>query len=398
VRLTALLCAVALVICPACRIVAQEQETVAPEPIVDPLRPLRIKQRDAWAKLADMLHAKDDPQSQLLSAWALFHQFDVDYFSLAEADPEELLKHYEARCQAWRKKLAEQTDPPEHVQLAIQEIDALLDDIEANRLQYARPEGDDNRSPELRDWHDKLQKFQTRRTQAMQERGRRILAMYRAGELDAVRPCVALLERQIGERVLLEEQELNASKDEATAFAQKRRALLDKQRGEWKRMRELLPQGAERTALLDIGEKICHLHSLTLDLLTARLDSEEASPESEAKAEMAALAKRVFAAYQDLHRASAAHHGEGKLTLEQLARIHDLRMYTTIWSDPAFPPADVVADGFEVAETWNKIYEQLLKAEPEGIDTQIALAKKLESEIARDERKGTPPPSASPSK
>lgn len=388
-RLTALLIAVAFILCPACLLLAQEAS--APEPMADPLRAPRIKQRDAWAKLASMLHAKDEPHSQLLSAWALFHQFDVDYFSLAEADPAELLQQYEARCQAWRKKLADQADPPGQVQLAIHELGALLDDIEANRLQYARPEGEDNSSPELRDWHDKLQKFQTRRTQAMQERGRRIIALYRAGEIDAVRPCVALLERQIGERVLLEQQQLNAAKDEAPTFAQQRRALLDKQRGEWKRMRELLPQASERTALVEIGEKICHLHALTLDLLTARLDSNEAAEESEAKENAAALAKRVFAAYQDLHRAAAAYHGEGKLTLEQLARIHDLRMYTTIWNDAALPPADVVADGFEVAEMWGKVYEQLLKADPEGIDTQIALAKKLEAEVTREERKGTMP-------
>jgi len=389
VRLTALLIAVVFLLCPACLLLAQEAST--PEPMADPLRATRLKQRDAWAKLAKMLHAKDDPHSQLLSAWALFHQFDVDYFSLAEADPAELLQQYDERCQAWRKKLAAQTDPPAHVQLAMQELGALLDDIEANRLQYARPEGEDNSSPELREWHDKLQSFQFRRTEAMQERGRRIIAMYRAGEIDAVRPCVVLLERQIGERVLLEQRELSAKPDEAPDFKQQRRALFDKQRGEWRRMSELLPQATERTVLIEVGEKICHLHTLTLDLQTARLDIDDAAKESEAKESAAALAKRVFAAYQDLHRAAAAHHGEGKLTLEQLARIHDLRMYTTIWNDPALPPADVVADGFEVAELWGKVYEQLHTADPEGIDTQIALAKKLEAEVTREERKGTTP-------
>jgi hypothetical protein len=356
-----------------------------PTPMVDPLRSVREEQRDAWAKLAEQWHASEKAEDQLRAAWALFHQFDTDYFTLLEGDGGPLLDKYERQIKQWSKAVEDQADDDGLARLAVTELNALLDDVAANRLQAARPEGLPGDAPEVQAWNAKFERFQVARIKALQDRGKQLVALYRAGDIDALRPCVALLERQIAERVLLEHDEMVAPPEQVEDVNAKRRAaLLTKQQEEWKRLRKFLQDTKSKEALIDLGEQVCDLHLLTLDLLHARRDAKKADDER-----VVALAKKVFAAYQGLQREAAKQHLDGRVSVEQLARVHDLRTYTTLWNDAALPPADAIADLIEVAQTWAKLHELLTKDDAESTDAQIAQAKKLETEIARKERQGT---------
>jgi hypothetical protein len=364
---------------------AQQPEPEQPQ--ADPLRPQRVAERDAWAKLGTRLQAEEDPRSQLLAAWALFHAYDVDCFAIMEGDPSALLKSYAQRCEEWRKGLRGKLDSNILFDLADAELAALADDIEANRLQNLKPE----ETKELPTWNEKFETFQTARVTALHERGKLIVKAYREGEVDALRCCVALLERQIAERQLLEHQELAAEAEAAPKFAAQRKTLLQRQQTEWKTMNDLLMAEKERaSARAELGAKVCFLHQRTINLLQARSKADEVrGTESEVQAARepaAELTRRLFTAYRDLHRTAAELHGDGKLTVDQLARLDDLRMYTTIWTDPALDAADVAADVVEVAEMWRKLHEALAKSSPEGRDTQIARAKRQASEIVRLER------------
>jgi hypothetical protein len=210
--------------------------------------------------------------------------------------------------------------------------------------------------------------------------------------------CVVLLERQIAERVLLEHREMTAGAAQADKFLAERIALLTKQKGEWKQIAGLFPESKLSSALIDIGQQVCSLHALTIDLAIARLQPPATDKAAQAKADerIATLVKQVFAAYQELHRNVAAQRVGEKITVEQLARIHDLRMYTAIWFDPALAPGDVVADAIEVAAMWEKLSAQLDKSNPRSLDAHLAQAKKLESAITRDERKGPAAPEKKP--
>jgi hypothetical protein len=375
-----------------CHLSAAAQEPMPePMPMADPLRPQRVKLRAAWQALGESASKEADPRSRLIAAWALFHEYDVDYFTLLEGDAGELLTAYDQRCIALRKKLAKDREKNELFDLADAELAALQDDIEANRLQNARPEQATNDAPELKAWHEKFEKFQIARVAALHERGKQIVGLFRAGEVDALRPCVALLERQIAERVLVEHQEMFAPPAAASKFAAERKSLLKRQHGEWKKMHDLLQEEKPQPqSIVAVGTRVCFLHQRTIDLLTARLAADAVQGDEatvkEAQAPVADLTRRVFKAYRDLHRSGVELHGEAAMTVEQLARLHDLRMYTTIWSDPALDPADVLADGVEVSEMWTKLHAALAKSSPDSRDTQIALAKRWEAEIALAER------------
>lgn len=368
------------------------QEALQPEPMVDPLRPIRTQQRDAWEKLYEQLTKEPDAATALPAAWALFHQFDVDYFYLLEEDAAGMLVRYEKTTTGLRKKLAEVAMVDSTASLAVMELDALLDDFNANRLQDSRPEGQRDDAPEVKAWNTKFDQFQLTRARAQQERGKLVLTLYRSGKVDVARLCIILLERQIAERMLLEHQEMIAGPKNVARYTARRKILFDKQRQEWKQLRDLLPDTTASRDQIALGEQICALHMLTLDLLQARLAvPTDAAARKVADENVAAIAKKVFAAYQELHRAAAAKFAEGKINVEQFARFHDLRMYTTIWIDASLNATDVVAEGFEVAEVWARLHEQLAKTDPEGRDTLIALAKKLETEATRLERQGAPP-------
>lgn len=367
------------------------QEALQPAPMTDPLRALRGEQLEAWESLYRALRDSKQPRS-LTSAWALFHQFDVDYFTLLDGDSAPVLDRYEREIEAFRKSIAERADEDEVTRLAVMELDALRDDLEANRLQNARPD-DKAEAAQLKVWNDKFNQFQLARAKNLQDRGKLVLNLYRTGDVDAIRLCVVLLERQIAERVLVEHQEMIAGAKNAAQYAARRQRLFEKQRKEWKQLADLLPDSKAATSTEKLGNQICELHLLTLDLLESRLHSpEDTTPAKEAEEASAALAKKLFAAYQELQRSAVAQHGDAKLSVEQLARIHDLRMYTTIWSDPSVPAADIVADAIEVATMWQRLHDALTKDEPEALDTQIALAKKLDTEVAQRERQGTADP------
>lgn len=373
-----------------CCSLAPGQETPVPEPMVDPLRAGREQQRDAWHALFAALRKEEDPQSHLSAAWALFHEFDVDYFTLVQDDGKSVLDDYQRRVEGLRTELTDaNTNENPLIELAVRELEALLDDIQANRLQNARPEGLPGAAPEVQAWNDKFERFQKARALALQDRGKLVVTLYRAGDVDAIRLCVVLLERQIAQRVLLEHQEMSAAPDDAERILEERRALLDKQRQEWNRLRTLLPDSKARELMVPLAEKVCDVHALTLDLLKARLatggDEEE---RQEAEKRIAGLVKKLFGAYVDLQRKAAARYIDGRLSVEQLARVHDLRMYTTVWADPALNPGDVIADGVEVAEMWTKLHEQLQMDRADSIEVRIALAKKLEAQLTRDERQG----------
>jgi hypothetical protein len=366
---------------------AQEPQANPQEAQPDPLRPQRLEQRDTWQQLGAALQKEADPRSQWAAAWALFHAYDVDCFGLMEGDLEALLKSYARRCDDWRTPLREKLDSHILFDLADAELAALADDIEANRLQNSRPE----EPAKLAAWNEQFATFQTARVNASHARGKLAVTAYRKGEADAVRPCVALLERQIAERQLLEHQELSSSKDAAAKFAAQRKTLLQRQHGEWKKMNDLvMEEKARETAKAELGAKVCFLHQRTIELILARLKAAEVvGDESEVKAAqepVVDLTRRLFQAYRDVHRTGVELHGDGKLSVEQLARLHDLRMYTTLWIDPALDQADVMADIVEVAEMWNKLHAALAKTSPESRDAQIAKAKRLEAEIAKLER------------
>lgn len=373
------------------------QDAVQPTAMTDPLRPLRIEQRDAWQRLFQAQRDEKSPPAALSAAWALFHQFDVDYFSLLEAEPEGLLKVYERDTEQFLDDLDKLASEDNVAELARMELKALLDDIEANRLQNTRPEGVPGDSPELTAWNDKFTQFQRARAIALQDRGKLVLTLYRAGDVDVARLCLVLLERQIAERVLLEHQEMIGGADRVTEFVTRRKKLYDKQVREWQQLQALLPDTDSRTPQVPLGEQICALQLLSIDLLQARLpetSSEKIDDPAEDKS--APLVVKLLTAYRNLHRGSVEQHGAGKLTIEQLARLHDLRMYTTIWSHPAAPPADVAADSVEVATMWAKLHAELEKKSSNEADITIALAKKLEAEIAHNDLVGVPEP-ATPS-
>lgn len=369
------------------------QEDLQPVPMTDPLRALRVQQRDAWQKLYRSLRERDRPEASLSAAWALFHQFDVDYFTLLEDDGKALLQRYETETKGFLKSLDVQAKQNKVAQLAAMELEAQLDDLYANKLQNERPEGLAVDAPEMESWSDKVGNFQKARATALQERGKLVLALYRAGEVDVTRLCLVLLERQIAERVLLEHQEMNAGAKNAKAFAERRSLLLDKQRREWRQMRELLPNTDAKAPQVPLGEQICNLQLLSLDLGQSRLTGNGAQEgdAKEAEDRIAGSIQEVLEAFQKLHRAAAAQFAAGRLSVEDLARMHDLRMYTTIWTDPAASLVDVIADGIEVAALWDKLHAQLAGKDPDSIDTQIALAKKIETDIARQERQGPAP-------
>jgi hypothetical protein len=372
----------------ACSTIVAQEPATEPTPMVDPLRSVREEQRDAWANLAEQCHASEKPVDQLRAAWALFHQFDTDYFTLLEGDGRPVLDKYDRQIKLWSKAVEDQANDHGLARLAVTEFNALLDDVAANRLQAARPEGLPGDAPQVQAWNAKFERFQIARIKALQERGKQLVVLYRAGDIDALRPCVALLERQIAERVLLEHDEMVAPAEQAEDVNAKRRAaLLTKHQEEWKRLRKFLHDTTSKEALIDLGEQVCDLHLLTLDLLTARRAAKKADDER-----VSELAKKVFAAYQSLQREAAKQHLDGRVNVEQLARVHDLRMYTTLWNDAALPPADAIADLIEVAQTWAKLHELLTKDDAESTDAQIARAKKLETEIAQKEPQGTMEP------
>lgn len=366
------------------------EEQPSPEPMVDPFRDQRLKQRDAWRRVAMDLRREKSASAALTAAWATFHEFDVDYFYLAEGDGSDLLDHYERQCKTWIESLGE-TAPTSRERLVAMELRCILDDIEANRLQYKRPEGAAPDAAEVLAWDEEYERFQAGRVRGLQNRGKLVATLFREGEVDALRICVALLERQIAERVLAEHQQDRARRaGERGDRTAQRRALLKRHRQEWTQLDGLIAEHA--TAVSDLGSKACHLHGLMVDLLLARLDAETTQGDdaaaTEATEKVTSLTKRLFGTYQDLHRAAAASYLEAKLSVEQLARVHDLRMYTTIWSNPALDPADVAADAVEVAEVWKTLHDRLAEEQKEPTALLIARAKHLEAEIDCASRQG----------
>jgi hypothetical protein len=158
-------------------------------------------------------------------------------------------------------------------------------------------------------------------------------------------------------------------------------------------MRTLLGESDAALSAKDIGAQVCDLQRVALEVVRAKRLAREVGGGGEegevnaAQKRVTQAAQRLFAAHQEMHRAAAKQNIEAALTTEQFARVHDLRMYTTLWHDGTVPAADVVADAIEVAETWAKLHNRLDKSAPESIEARIALAKKLETAIAREELK-----------
>lgn len=372
-----------------------EPRALEPEAMVDALRPQRLLQRDAWRKTAAALRAKrTDPRAQLIGTWAMYHQFDIDFYWLVESDVDAVLDAYERDLRAWHTELTPLAERERVAKLAQYELTALLDDIAANRLQAQYDSANGEGKEALGKWFAEYADFQTQRAQTMQQRGRLIVELYRAGEVDSLRPVLALLERQIAERLLsdhLAEQAAHLGKTERD-FAAQRKVLLAKQREEWKQLAQLLPEVKKNAALVELSGKVCELQELTLEVLLLRAAGANANePMAQVSGgKEAELVKGLFARYQDLQRAASAAFFEKKLSIEEFARVHDLRMYTSLWQDKHLQVADVAADGIEVATQWTKAEETLQREQPGTIATAIATAKRLEAEITREERK--PPP------
>ncbi len=365
--------------------------------MVDALRPQRVMQRDAWRKTTRALRSKNsDARAQLIGVWAMYHEFDVDFYWLVESDLSAALDKYERDLRAWSDKLSPLAERESIAKLAQYDLGCLLDDIAANRLQDeyegARAQGGEA----LGKWFATYADFQTQRAQRMQQRGKLVVELYRTGEVDGIRLTTALLERQVSERLLIDhlaEQAAHLGQAERK-FTAERAALIAKQRNEWRQIAKILPEVQANSELAALADKVCEIEGVKLEILqlrAARNANHDQPPASDQHdPQEAELVKQLFAKYQDLQRTAIDRFFAQKINVEELARVHDLRMYTRLWEDKHLQLADVLADSIEVAAQWAKVEELLVRQQPNTIAAAIASAKKLEAEITREERKPSP--------